>query len=507
MLDVLDVFGIREDAILDNKAKLATCLGLDNIDNREAIISTVLSLIKVVHSMQKYLKHNEIKNNRELQDAIKEGAYFEDQDQGLAVAEDENSEYDSDSDDSSYEEELDTYFDTASRNSIDQTHSIPTNFTYSYKPKQSTTLKLPANINNDEKSGKNLEFINWMDYSPNQMAIKYNISKSIIGPAIRILRDFEKQNNKLLLEKIESRRKKLNAVTIATISSNVNCDNSFIDKNVIPAATIATLTDKDLKKKEDAKDLINIKLTEDGKNSNNSKNTKELKDVAVSRSSHIKKSIIPHKAHLRLRKRRPQKNSINQDEDSSSESVSDPNNESDAGENEVDNTSSELALSVNKQHERSAEPDNIIKKRKLDADNNSININNKEEEEAEAYVTDHSQSKKKAKNDQALELAHHKHINNQEHDNRISDSLYSFLQSSNINTDDDKLVECVRTNSKLKKDSNIGLNSNGGVSAFAYSSTDNGHYKCESEGCKIAPFSQYIQLYKHKKIIHPEELH
>ncbi|GAV30337.1 hypothetical protein PMKS-003848 [Pichia membranifaciens] len=154
------------------------------------------------------------KNDEELRT---DGSGSGGQERGLENDDDDNEDNEDDEDDAEEENEhtddsegdidddLNSVFDSTSLSDFTE-HPVPINFTYNYKPQQMMNLKMPTNVPAGEKSGRTISVINWTDVPLSQIAMKYNVSKSVIGPTLQVLRDFEKRNTKALQESIKRNR-------------------------------------------------------------------------------------------------------------------------------------------------------------------------------------------------------------------------------------------------------------------------------------------------------------
>lgn len=626
MLSILEAFGIKDQNILKDKDQLANFLQLDlstlnNSDNNtKALISTVLTLVDVIYSIQKQLKENTLNNVRQKslkkfkksksvqsngdtykiqkKFGINKGYNDEDGDEDSNDDSDNDSDNGSDNDSGSesegYGDSLDQRQDNLSSSSSslslsssssssslssssssssslssssneanhdenetegasdydtkklvtthkndskiieeddssdgfeyddvimnsgdneedlnnnldpifdkittsDKTlHPIPTNFSYNYKPQQINTLKIPANISANQTTGRTITLVNWTDVPLSQIAMKYNISKSVIGPTLQVLRDFEKKNTKELQERIkkskianEERRLKLDKLNNEPDSLN---NESINDDNNIP----------------------NIALTKPKKSFKS--NSRRNSPIVLTKEKDKKNVSDSHKIRLRLRNKRKNGHDVNSkgSDESSSESVYDPNYRSDNENNNGITTSinediREVKLFKGKEVNNSS----INKRNNSSVDGNNNNSTNN-------YNINAKRVKFNDKvNQQNLDNA------SNEKDQQLSNSLFKFLQTSiNENNENDVLIPSIekeetklminsKQNSQIKKNNEYNVEveeankSDDQVPSFAYSLTSNGQYQCKSSGCNANPFNQYIQLYKHKSIEHPREL-
>lgn len=424
------------------------------------------------------------------------------------------SEYDTEDEElydiSSDEETAKTFEDLSGfeANSSHGQHAVPVNFTYNYKPQQSTKLKIHANVSMGEKLPRTVTVNNWIDTPLSQVAIKYNVSKSVIGPTLHVLRDFEKKNNKKLLERVKR--------------SQVASENRHDDvkDNAIKVLPVT---------KDDA----------------------FIKPVSKRNSSN-KERIQSHKLRHRLRgSRRSRDNKAGNFEDSSSESVSDPNFHSEDENKEkgvslkrrINNGMEEGIKRVKiadeegqegeKKHagEEAEKVEQQAPERQEEAEPERSARERQEQPEPEQQVSAPVPAPADVAEQERREPQEPKKPDKNENAKAISRSLFSLLhcrpepdmltppfespvhdEKEYAKVSVDKTPQNGVEDKGVSKtdddacDASDASDTSDGVPSFAYSLTSNGLYQCKSKGCVEKPFHQYIQLYKHKTAMHPHEL-
>lgn len=420
------------------------------------------------------------------------------------------------------DDDLDAVFDSVGVNDSVE-HPVPVNFTYNYKPQQITNLKIPANVSAGEKSGRTISIINWTDVPLSQVAVKYNVSKSVIGPTLQVLRDFEKRNTRALQDTIKRNRAEAE------------------QRKLLKASEVKT----------------NVKSSEIGKQRKTNGEVKTPVSSETSRRRGRRRDIrIPssHRVRLRLRNRRGRGAGGSRRleelyDESSSESVYDPNYRSDEDEDEekehkmenkmanaiegdIDNDSgmkekadsketvqlSKLENGVGKRRAEEEEPNGTPKKVKFGDVMDSEKVVEKENEDDKENPHENENEKENVSIQTTNSMPELKSQSNMkpkpkskskvDASTKLSNSLYSLLQSVSTSQTNDELVGSVTALPPVQEDKVVSrpAEEQEQVSSFAYALTSNGMYQCKSRGCDVKPFSQYIQLYKHKATQHPQEL-
>lgn len=417
------------------------------------------------------------------------------------------------------DDDLDPKFDEMTASDKTQ-HAIPINFTYNYKPQQITTLKIPANISEGEKSIRPVAIVNWKDIPLSQVAMKYNVSKSVIGPTLQVMRDFEKKNNKTIQELVKRNRERIEKqkhnISLKDKSDSSNVDNVAMNSNKPKSKPVkgSKVNLKDSKKSVSDAQKVRLRLRK------NRRRNRDSEEHEVSGNTTTKST-----------NNNTNENNMYHDDESSSESVYDPNYRSDE-ENEEEKSgnsgTSDLLLKEEANKQNTDEKKNLNKRKSTEVD---------EEKEITKKVKLDERSKSiEIENEREKALAA---VNN----SQLSSSLYSLLQSSTTERESETLVPSIKlsndddknkdlTDSITMKNNGNGINggddgiysvlnsrvndtsvnsiisdkSDDQVPSFAYEITVDGRYRCKTKGCDVEPFSQYIQLYKHKSLEHPEEL-
>ncbi|ODQ46937.1 hypothetical protein PICMEDRAFT_11896 [Pichia membranifaciens NRRL Y-2026] len=361
------------------------------------------------------------------------------------------------------DDDLNAVFDSTGVSDFTE-HPVPTNFTYNYKPQQVTNLKMPTNVPAGEKVGRTISVINWTDVPLSQIALKYNVSKSVIGPTLQVLRDFEKRNTKALQESIKRSR-----------AATEERELQKVSEEKAPAAMVGTGT---------VKDAVSSKPVRSRR-----------------------RELNAHKIRLRLRskRRRGSRRSDDHHDESSSESVYDPNYRSDEEEKEnrrVEDVEGEKRAKDVPSKRPAANGSSSL----LNGDGNeSSGLKRVKFGENIEHSKDRSHHQGSGAVPQTATGADvqppvsSKHRREPGVGSTLSNSLYSLLQSASTSQPADELVGSA-------KQATQDPSGNGSVPVFAYALTSSGQYQCKSQGCDVKPFGQYIQLYKHKATQHPQEL-
>lgn len=114
------------------------------------------------------------------------------------------------------------------------THPVPFNFTSNYKPKSSSTVKIPAKVSVGEKSTRTVTIKNWNDLSISKIAMLYNVSKGVVGHTVQLLRDFEKQD--------KTPRRSSNSSSSSSSSSRTNYGGKIVKKSTRKLARVIHVT-------------------------------------------------------------------------------------------------------------------------------------------------------------------------------------------------------------------------------------------------------------------------
>ena len=545
MLSVLDAFGIQDPTILTDKDRLATYLALDKHGNEgdgncsQALASAVVTLVNVVYSLESRLEELENETPKNGQRAVtdlqlrrsrragssetdsenrygnfhcargddadkddgeKDGEELRTdgsgsgcQERGLENDDDDDEEENDDDDaeeenehtddsDRDLDDDLNTIFDSTNLSDFTE-HPVPTNFTYNYKPQQMMNLKMPSNVSAGEKSGRTISVINWTDVPLSQIAMKYNVSKSVIGPTLQVLRDFEKRNTKALQESIKRNR--------------------------------AARQEREMLKESEKKSRVDKVENGKAKGGNG-----VVKDAVFSKAVRSRRrELNAHKIRLRLRskRRRGGRRSEDQQDESSSESVYDPNYRSDEDEKENRRIGEDVGEGRTEMDElplgkaKDASSKRPVEDGSCPVLNGNGNGGLKRVKFGENI--EHSKDRSyqcsgpvpQTATTAAVQPADNcKHTPEPGANTTLSNSLYSLLQSASTSQPTDELLGSAKQDAAVDKDTTTATNESDPV--FAYALTVNGQYQCKSRGCDMKPFGQYIHLYKHKATQHPQEL-